>query len=83
MCPQHDSRCVKRDETLSGKIVSFLLLVAVADTEFTEFTTYIYIIYNRLKFKGQGSLDREGHIKTERESMKTMAQPLMDFLTSK
>ena len=37
----------------------------------------------RLRFKGQSSMDREGHIKTDRESMKTMARPFMDFLTSK
>lgn len=37
----------------------------------------------RLKFKGQSSTDREGHVKTDRESMKIMAQPFMDYLTAK
>ena len=28
-------------------------------------------------------MDRDRHVKTDRESMKDMAQPFMDFLTSK
>ena len=38
-------------------------------------------MFCRLKFKGQGSIDREGHVQTDRESMKILAQPLMDYLT--